>query len=147
MAGNSMAESEPWFTFFWNIRNFSYCCQKTNECIESPKMQLQKINPSWKLALFPRRELTEDIYLSIYGDCLDESESVNVKMELALLAEDDSVLKINPINKRTFEKESNWVRELLLRREEMLSFLSRDTLRIRCRLWRTDQRLLIQHFS
>ncbi|GFR29109.1 tdpoz3 [Trichonephila clavata] len=120
MAFNSNTESEPWISFLWNIENYSYCWHKDdNDCIETPVMPLQE-NITWY-----------------------------VETDFALLAEDGLILHINPRFKpRTLDKGVFQWRESLLNLDELAEtkrkrFLSRDTLRIRCRLWRTDGKTVI----
>ncbi|GFW48230.1 speckle-type POZ protein [Trichonephila clavipes] len=140
MARKSDVEREPWLTFLWDISNYSYCWQKKDEYIISPLIQLVQ-DISWQLALFPRGS-KEDIRLCIGGQCDDGSEGITVEREFALLAEDDSVLHIKPRDKKTFVKKGDWDTEVFPKPDEIgiarKSFLFSDTLRIRCRLWRTD---------
>ncbi|GFS91317.1 hypothetical protein NPIL_356041 [Nephila pilipes] len=142
MASNISTESEPWVTFFWNVENFSYCWQKNGEYICSPEFRVESTeNTTWCLWLHPRDGKDENLIYSLYGSCENKWIIIKVECEIAILAEDGSVLQIEKRNckskgiiKLYFDTFAD--REEVTKAKRSV-FLPGDTLRIRCRLWRT----------
>ncbi|GFR19453.1 speckle-type POZ protein-like [Trichonephila clavata] len=144
MLRSSNVESEPWLTFFWNIQNFSYCWQKNDECIHTPSFKAGLTEKTtWKYALSPREGITKDIRYCMFGKCADGSRSIDVEIDLALLAEDGSILQTTPRERKIIRKDWVWASSKFVKRDEVMKtkrnrYLSRDTLRIRCRVWKVD---------
>ncbi|GFQ93361.1 speckle-type POZ protein B [Trichonephila clavata] len=145
MACNAKAEDEPWLTIFWNIENYSYYGKKRDECVSSPTFRVESIEKStWVLSLYPlgRRDV-DFITFKLYGSLSDTSKVIEVEFEVAILAEDGSVLEIIE-RKGTCLYKSGSPRcfDAFALREEVINtkrqiFLPRDTFRTRCRLWKT----------
>ncbi|GFT26457.1 speckle-type POZ protein-like [Trichonephila clavipes] len=144
MARNLNAESESWLAFFWDIQNFSYCWQKNDECIHTPSFKAGLTEgTTWKYALSPREGISKDIRYSMFGKCTDGLRSMDVEIDLALLAEDGSILQTTPRESKTIGRDWVWASSAFANRDEVLKtkrngYLSGDTLRIRCRVWKIN---------
>ncbi|GFS57596.1 hypothetical protein NPIL_4231 [Nephila pilipes] len=144
MAHSIAAESEPWVTFLWNIENYDYCWQKSGEYIESPSFNIKSTeNTLWRLLLYPRGKTYENfISIALEGDWVNQWMIIKIKCDTAILAEDGSVLKITDRKGCYFPKRKDLCFDAFVGREELTktqkqAFLTGDTLRIRCRLWRS----------
>ncbi|GFS70584.1 hypothetical protein NPIL_320311 [Nephila pilipes] len=129
MAGNRNTEIQPFVTMYWNIENYSYCWKMKYESIKSPEFNVDLIKSTWRLVLYPKGLLDESNI-----SCTSQVFKL-FEYELVFLAEDGSVLVLFP--NKCISSISSVLREVVTKtkREE---FLSRDTLKIRCRLWRND---------
>ncbi|GFY43478.1 hypothetical protein TNIN_180491 [Trichonephila inaurata madagascariensis] len=143
MSCNADIESKSWLTFFWNVENYSYCWQKNDSAVFSPSFKVGMIeNAAWQLLVYPNEDNEEDfISYFLRRACDDNLETPEIEYELAILAEDGSVLQIN--ERERMEEDSEWGSELFFLRQDVKvtrkeAFLSKDTLRFRCRVWRTD---------
>ncbi|GFT40777.1 speckle-type POZ protein-like B [Nephila pilipes] len=144
MACYADAESNASVTFIWYIENYSFCWQEGNGYIESPIFTIFKIPEiEWKINLLPLEKNDENFaFCHLSGNFTNKCmlTSISVESELEILAEDGSVLQAGGREKITcswgLHSGSN---KLRVKREEVMNkikaFLSRDTLRIRCRLW------------
>ncbi|GFU17356.1 TD and POZ domain-containing protein 3 [Nephila pilipes] len=147
-------ESEPWVTFLWNIENFSYCWQNGNERLSSPEFIVESPeNSKWQLMLYPKgREDKNFICYDLHSRLLNDTRdlkynwSFEVECEIAILAENGSVLKIKgrertELNyKKVLLEFKNFadLEDVLMAKRE--AFLSGDTLRTRCRLWKNHEK-------
>ncbi|GFU40788.1 hypothetical protein NPIL_407431 [Nephila pilipes] len=147
MACNAAAESEAWLTFFWNIENFSYCWQKKGAYICSPTFVVESTESSnWYFQLYPRGYRNEKFsayYIISY--CNIESEGNRTEWELAILAEDGSVLARNERGRPTIDANDSFLFRSFAERKDVTktnreAVLSRDTMSIRFKVWRTDGR-------
>ncbi|GFT23918.1 speckle-type POZ protein A [Nephila pilipes] len=143
-SSNAAAESEAWLTFFWNIENFSYCWQKKDEYIKSPTFVVESIESSnWRFQLNPRGFDDENFIQYFVIRQWNNGVEVNrIEWELAILAEDGSVFARNERGRPIFHKNRIFLRASAKRKDvtktKREAVLSRDTLRIRCKVWRTD---------
>ncbi|GFS57591.1 hypothetical protein NPIL_4211 [Nephila pilipes] len=149
MAHSIAYGTEPWVTFLWNIENFSYCSQKEKEYINSPQFIVESTeNTVWNIWLYPRGKNDEKfISFVLYGSWSNEWIRIKVKCDIALLAEDGSVLKITDSKVVYFRANNTLLFDLFAERKEVTktrkeAFLSSDTLRIRCRLWRNHVKIV-----
>ncbi|GFU03189.1 protein roadkill [Nephila pilipes] len=146
MACNAAAESEAWLTFFWNIENFSYCWQKTDEHIDCPTFKVKYTkSANWYFQLYPRGYHDENfIQYFVIRQWNNGLEVNRTECEFAILAEDGSVLEIKERGTPIFSKNNIFLRASDKRKDvtktKIEAFLSRDTMRIRCKVWRTDGR-------
>ncbi|GFY50852.1 speckle-type POZ protein-like B [Trichonephila inaurata madagascariensis] len=144
MACNADAQNQPWLTFFWNIENYSYYRKKEGEHICSPTFEVESIeNSEWYFYLYPQSSSDENyISYELYGSLSEETrEVIPVEFELAILTEDGSVLEIKEREGTSYRSGRPGYLEAFALSKEMIkreAFLSNDTLRTRCRLWRTD---------
>ncbi|GFS29510.1 speckle-type POZ protein-like B [Nephila pilipes] len=145
MASNTYAESDVCVTFIWDIENYSYCWQKRGEYIESPVFSVDSMdNASWILEMYPRGKKDENfISYFLHGNCTRGTKILQLEWDLGILEKDDSVLQLRNRERIYFLNGDNWSPEASVRREDVTifkreSFLSRDTLRSRCRMWRND---------
>ncbi|GFS80042.1 TD and POZ domain-containing protein 1 [Nephila pilipes] len=145
MAFNVNSEIEACVTFLWNIENYSYNWHDKGDFIQSSVFDVRSImNISWCLVLEPQGEGNENyLSLSLNPMLEDESFIIELECELSLLAEDGSTLHTIPKERKNINSETIWefcelvsLEEVLISKREL--FLSQDTLRTRCRLWRTD---------
>ncbi|GFS80044.1 hypothetical protein NPIL_383961 [Nephila pilipes] len=145
MARTSDVKRKDFITMYWNIVNYSCCWQKRGDSIMSPEFHVESNEKtSWNIFLYPRGENERVISFALYGSCTAVSDSMRIEREFAILAEDGSILLTNtskremvPIN--VFRASSNILTEGVTKRE---AFLSQDTLRIRCKIWRTDRKVV-----
>ncbi|GFY60564.1 hypothetical protein TNIN_231131 [Trichonephila inaurata madagascariensis] len=150
MAYNSEEGKEPWTTFYWNIENYSHCWQQRGECIKSPTFDVVSTeNFEWELALHPRG-ITDGnfIYFYIFRKRGNNQRRIELEHEIAFLAEDGSILQIAKRSRKTYPLEtfeSTYESALGLRVPitKKGCLLSKDILRTRCRLWRTDGKTVI----
>ncbi|GFW15214.1 TD and POZ domain-containing protein 5 [Trichonephila clavipes] len=138
MACNEEDESETWITFFWVVENYSYFNDSLNSLF-SPNFMVSSI--LWTIALHWRCDMNENViryelYRTIDTDSLDWV----AKYDFAILAEDGSVLQISErdmypedISESDYDDEP---KEMFINKG--VAELSRDTLRLRCRVRRTD---------
>ncbi|GFW04428.1 speckle-type POZ protein B [Trichonephila clavipes] len=144
MACNADAEDQPWLTFFWNIENYSYYRKKEGEHICSPTFEVESIEHSKWYFYLHAQESSDEIYISydLYGSLSEETrEVISVEFELAILTEEGSVLQIKEREGTSYRSGRPGYLEAFALRKEVIkreAFLSNDTLRTRCRLWRTD---------
>ncbi|GBM11956.1 Protein roadkill [Araneus ventricosus] len=141
-----MASSESegrCFTFLWQLENADFCPQKKGEGIGSPGFVVDAIDQArWKLWLYPRGK-TKGNLIGFYLNNEAGSKSadkIEIKYELAFIAKDGSVLISSGICKRAFPKGVGFGFDVL--REDVfifrrLVFLQDDTLRARCRIWKS----------
>ncbi|GIY21593.1 hypothetical protein CEXT_624011 [Caerostris extrusa] len=134
------------FRFLWTIENFSYCWQKKSERIASPPFVVDALDDSeWKLWLCPRGD-KDGNYIACFLYRENDSsgpDNIEIEYELAFLAADGAVLVSKGL-KRVFNK--GIYRGFDLEKRQVVfsakkdEFLPRDTLTVRCRLWRNDRR-------
>ncbi|GFU79736.1 TD and POZ domain-containing protein 3 [Trichonephila clavipes] len=144
MACNAGVEHEPCLTIFWDVENYSDYVKERDRCISSPTFRVESIETStWVFSLFPQGRRYEDyISYALKGSLSKEtSEIIEVEFEVAILAEDGSALQIR--EREGYRSGSPKCLDEFALREEVTKtkreiFLSRDTLRTRCRLWRTS---------
>ncbi|GFT37838.1 hypothetical protein NPIL_279841 [Nephila pilipes] len=146
-SNNAAAKSEAWFTVLWNIENFSYCWQKTGEHINSPTFVVESTESTkWCFQLYPRGYRNENFSTYyVISHCNIESEGNRTEWELAILAEDGSVLARNERGRPIIDANGCFLFRSFAELKHVTktkreAFLSRDTLRIRCKVWRTDGR-------
>ncbi|GFU84712.1 TD and POZ domain-containing protein 3 [Trichonephila clavipes] len=148
MACNEGAEDEPWLTIFWDVENYSDYAKGRYRCISSPTFRVESVEKStWVFGLYPQGRNDEDYISYLLNGSLSEetSEVIEVDFEVAILAEDGSVLKVRDSQGTSYRSgsprcvERFVLRELTNTKREI--FLSRDTLRTRCRLWRTSGKI------
>ncbi|GFY37060.1 hypothetical protein TNIN_385681 [Trichonephila inaurata madagascariensis] len=143
---NAGAEDEPWLTIFWDVENYSDYAKERNRCISSPTFRVESIEKSaWDFSLYPQGRNDEDYISYMLNGSLSvvTSEVNELEFEVAILAEDETVLKIRDRHGTCYRLGSPRCLETFVLREEVTNtkretFLSRDTLRTRCRLWRTS---------
>ncbi|GFS57593.1 BTB and MATH domain-containing protein 42 [Nephila pilipes] len=145
MAWYVATESEPWVTFLWNIKNYSYCWSTKNEHLSSPEFKVESSeNTTWKLMLYPKgREYSNSVCCDLQLLSDKRRATIKVMCEIAFLAENGSVLKIKGREYKEFKqygilKFENFAEHEDLTKTKREAFLSGDTLRTRCRLWRSD---------
>ncbi|GFV14556.1 TD and POZ domain-containing protein 3 [Trichonephila clavipes] len=144
MACNAGVEHEPWLTIFWYVENYSEYVMERNRCISSPTFRVESIETStWVFSLFPQGRSEEDYISYVLKGSLSKetSEIIEVEFEVAILAEDGSALQIR--EREGYRSGSPRCLDAFALREDVTKtkreiFLSRDTLRTRCRLWRTS---------
>ncbi|CAL1276734.1 unnamed protein product [Larinioides sclopetarius] len=137
------------YSVTWYINNFSYCWQKKDEAIVSPKFSMFVPEATkWKLLLYPRG--TSDVnsialFLRREKDC-DGAENIDLEYHLETLNADGSILtKRNA--KLAFHKGTCGGFPVFLNRNSVLlksrvRYLPQDILTIRCRIKRLDEKSL-----
>ncbi|GFQ98270.1 tdpoz3 [Trichonephila clavata] len=143
MACNSNVESNLWITFFWNIEISEFYPQKDKVIIGSLFDLDRTTEISGSAFKFtPAEENNVDIFFYIYA-YWDKLTNIEVEWDLAFLADDDLVLQVKPKASSTFQKigpraeiKHKICDEVI--KDEMKVLMSQDTLRTRCRIWRTD---------
>ncbi|GFU20121.1 MATH domain-containing protein [Nephila pilipes] len=149
MASKNNGDRSACVTVLWNIENFSYCWQTKNEKIWSPDFTAHSLEDTeWSLNLYPRGSSDEN-YIAYF---LQRKSSINPKnlevgCELAFLAEDGSVLEMAESGKEVFGVSDlfgsdRFAKRMVVVKDRKDTFLSSDTLRARCRIWRLDKKEL-----
>ncbi|GBM11960.1 Speckle-type POZ protein [Araneus ventricosus] len=141
----SKESEEKCFTFMWKLENISYCLQKKGERIESLSFVVDAIDETkWTLWLYPRgaRDGNYIGYFLMRDADSKGAAKVEIKYELAFTAKDGSVLISNPILKQDFSKDAVFGNPEFQTRDNVFIsrrsvFLSQDTLRVRCKIWKS----------
>ncbi|GFY70229.1 TD and POZ domain-containing protein 2 [Trichonephila inaurata madagascariensis] len=128
MARND-TDNESWTTFLWNIENYSYFGH-----IRSPAFEVNSIEEfSWNIELFHTSKWKNILANGLNALRVRGSQSFVVEYDLAILAEDGSVLQLNE-RKRIYVSGQRCSSQLNLPE----AVRSLDTLRVRCRVRRMD---------
>ncbi|GFR03374.1 TD and POZ domain-containing protein 3 [Trichonephila clavata] len=137
MACNEEAESETSVTFFWIIENYSYFNDYFH-ILYSPDFYVNSIR--WNIALYPCCDIEENIILyNVYGHGKSHMLDLVTEYDFANLAEDGSVLQISEIEMYSFNPlvEDPSTKLPITKRA---ANLSRDTLRLRCKVRWPDRK-------
>ncbi|GFT11737.1 TD and POZ domain-containing protein 5 [Nephila pilipes] len=145
MARENVYERKACVTIHWEVENFSFCWERKGECIFSPEFTVDSMRGiRWILWLYPRHDRNRNS-VSYYLQRLpsEMKDIVEVEVEFFFLAEDGSILKEAPKERKTFEVLDYWGADDFVMQEEVLTtskkaFLQRDVLRTRCKIWRPD---------
>ncbi|GFR00873.1 TD and POZ domain-containing protein 3 [Trichonephila clavata] len=127
-------ESENWTTFLWDIENFCHFWNKYFGHISSPAFEVNLIEEiSWNIRLFHSNRFKNTIICELGASRVRGSQYTVVEYDSAILAEDGSVLQMYERIIFNVDAEAD-TSEFNVREAD----LSRDTLRLRCRVRRTD---------
>ncbi|GFR19175.1 tdpoz3 [Trichonephila clavata] len=142
MACDEDTGSENWTTFFWNVENCNSIWNKYGGIIYSPTFEVNSIEKfHWNIQLYSHGNIDDNlISYFLHGNSFSGEEECVLEYDLAILAEDGSVLEISKRERIYVDEEDTWI---VVSPEDMPiigtgAVTSRDTLRLRCRLQRTD---------
>ncbi|GFS52922.1 TD and POZ domain-containing protein 3 [Trichonephila inaurata madagascariensis] len=136
MACNEEAESETWITFFWVVENYRYF-NDSFDCLFSPNFRVSSI--LWTIALHPRWDMDKNVIrFKVHRTFDSDSLDSVAKYDFAILAEDGLVLQISEIDTMYPEDKCHDDSPKEMPITKRAAELSRDTLRLRCRVRRTD---------
>ncbi|CAL1294605.1 unnamed protein product [Larinioides sclopetarius] len=133
------------FTFLWKLENASFCLEKEGEKIKSPTFEVNAIEKTkWNLSVYPREGKDGDhieCYLSRKSDSKG-ADPIEIRYELAFIANDGSVYAPLGIPKANFLKGAGFGFSKFRKREDVFtakrsSFLPQDIIRARCRIWKS----------
>ncbi|GIX80940.1 speckle-type POZ protein B [Caerostris extrusa] len=135
MAVGGCAE-EKCFTFTWKLENMSYCWQKTEESLRSPKFVVDALEGTrWSLVLYPRQD-KDGNYIGYYlyrdKDCSSGVNDIEIDYVLSFMAADGSALVEEKVIKTTMTKNKSFGWPEFVTREEV--FLWKD--RVSCPMTR-----------
>ncbi|GFV49894.1 hypothetical protein TNCV_1391761 [Trichonephila clavipes] len=141
MACDEDAGNETRTTFFWNVENCNSIWNKYGGTIYSPTFEVNSIKKFyWNIQLYSHGNIDDNlISYFLHGNSLIGGEECVLEYDLAILAEDGSVLQISKRDRIYVDEEDTWI---AVSPEDMLitekgAIISRDTLRLRCRLCET----------
>ncbi|GFY40837.1 hypothetical protein TNIN_302611 [Trichonephila inaurata madagascariensis] len=130
------SKSDAWITTFWDIKHYIYAFGS----IDSPKFNMGSLeNIWWSINFFPPEYPGTPSLCSFPGD-RNSLRRMQLELEIAFLEENGSVLLLrerkgiklgNPSEEVNMETEATDIME-------RGTIPLRETLRIRCRMWRTD---------
>ncbi|GBM86304.1 hypothetical protein AVEN_207995-1 [Araneus ventricosus] len=131
------------FTFLWVLQNADFCWQEQKERIESPSFVVEELEGTkWKLWLYPRGILTEDVALFLIRDeDTTGAEYVKTEYDLAFLDSDNKVLKSIDKVEVSFHKDHRLMgHPTVMQSNEfddgMPKFMSNEAITVRCRIWK-----------
>ncbi|GFS55372.1 TD and POZ domain-containing protein 3 [Trichonephila inaurata madagascariensis] len=155
MASNGEAENDACITIFWNIENYSYRSESIR-FMECPVIKgISRKGISWNLELYQDGD-TDERHISYHlrGSLVRESKDVHFEFDCAILLKDGSFLRINKNERICLDKEKTGGYEFFVLRKNITKtclknitktclnvFLFED-MRFRCRLWKTDEKLV-----
>ncbi|GFR28487.1 hypothetical protein TNCT_211861 [Trichonephila clavata] len=100
MAYDKDSDSETWTTFFWNMENYTFVCGENLGFIDSPTFEANSIEDfSWNICLHSNGYIEEN-FVYLEGNSLSGWGDFAVEYDVAILAEDGSVLKISGRKRR-----------------------------------------------
>ncbi|GBN72473.1 Speckle-type POZ protein [Araneus ventricosus] len=138
-----MANREKCFTFLWVLKNADFCWQQQKERIESNSFVVDEIEGTkWKLWLYPRGILTENVALFLIRDeDTTGADYVKIEYDLAFLDSGKEVLKSVDKDKKSFHKDHRFMDFPTVSQsdefgDKIPKFVTNNMITVRCRIWK-----------
>ncbi|CAL1294606.1 unnamed protein product [Larinioides sclopetarius] len=150
----ALAKSQEYcYSFFWKLENINYSLEKKGEKIESPTFIVDTLDQTkWKLIFYPKGYQDED-WISCFLHREADSKgapNIKIKFELVLIRDDDSYSDndYSRITEMTFSKNSTFGCYKFAKQEEVFLsersiFIQQGTLTIRCRIWNSVLKMMM----